>query len=228
MLPLLALAVFAALKLVQTDGLDILSKESSKSIKIHDQANQMIVNAQKLKSCHIKGPQLLSYKAIKKGGDMICEIELPLQTHIPFPSKLQLIAVGEEIETVELINVPSKIKIEVTDIEEDPFTKLPEIVHTFGQVEEKGNWVLSSLASVVCIALPWFYLLLQVSKVKFRIYGSGLIFLSFIILHLLINFNFWYHGTLFPTLFQHLFVGIATIFVGHRALVDRIKKHGDE
>ena len=221
------LSVFAIVKIIQTDGLEVLAKTKDSTSKIHDQANELIVNAENLKSCHIKGPQLISFKAIKKNGDVTCTIPLPLDTHIPFPSALELITVGSEIETVKLQNVPSRVKIEVTDIEEEPFAKLKEIKHTFGEKEDSGSWFLSFLGSAVCIALPWMYLLFQMSKVKFRVYTSGLLFLSLIVLHLGINFNFWYQGTLFPTLFQHFFAGILTTLVGHRALVQRIKKHGE-
>eukprot|EP00835_Amoeboradix_gromovi_P000155 NODE_5_length_49639_cov_0.484336.p17 type:complete len:228 gc:universal NODE_5_length_49639_cov_0.484336:3036-2353(-) len=220
-------ALFALIKVIQTDGLEVLNKDFQKVIKIHEQTNMLLVSSENLKACHIKGPQLHSYKATRKNGEFVCEISLPLNTHVHFPSSLKLIAFGDKVEYADLENVPVHIKNEFSDIEEDPFCKLKDIHHVFGDVENSGSWYVAILTSVVIIALPWLYLLFQMSKVNFKVYTSGLVFLLFIVFHLAINFNFWYHGSLFPALFQHFFVGIVTILVGHRALVDRIKHHVD-
>eukprot|EP00834_Sanchytrium_tribonematis_P004184 NODE_191_length_13422_cov_1.451025.p6 type:complete len:227 gc:universal NODE_191_length_13422_cov_1.451025:784-1464(+) len=216
---------FAAVKVVQTDGTEVLSKDSGKSIKVQPQTNQLIINFPNLKSCHIKGAELVSFKTTKQNRDSVCEIEIPLETKIPFTSTVELIVVGDSTETVELQDFASKIASLSSDIEEEPFTKLNEIEHVFGGEEERGNWFATGAISAAIVIVPWLYLVFQAQKVRYRIYGSGLLFLASIACHFFINFNFWFHGSLFSTLFQHFVLGIATILFGHKALVERIKLH---
>ena len=218
-------AFAASAKIAQTDGMEVLSRDSGPIVNVQQQANQLVVFAENLKSCHLKGPLLMSFKATNQKGELVCDIDLPILTQITFPSSIDLVIVSNKVETITLTNVPTKIEILVSDIEEEPFEKLKAIHHTFGGSEESGKWFSSVIASVLCLLIPSMYLLVQMTRMRYSIYMSGLLFLLLICLHLFINFHFWLRGSLFPTLFNHFFVGLGTVLVGHRALTDRIKMH---